>query len=181
VGQVDEESRNAKAVELKENLADSYQVAFTLSRNVVKSEIVDVSGMSSIKPTAINGIYHPQPSSSPRPGLLSTLLEARIQADTSATYPIATCRSKQEPIEEPIHTAVTIQPRNTLGASSLQPPPQPHRRCQFLLDLIKRLTMASLAMVAIQLQVVQAIPDVLPVGLLIRGRLYPLRYIILFL
>jgi hypothetical protein len=64
-----------------------------------------------MKPTAINGIYHPQPSSSPPPGPLSTLLEARIQADTSATYPVATCRSKQEPIEEPIHTAVTIQPR----------------------------------------------------------------------
>jgi hypothetical protein len=111
VGQVDDESRNAKAVELKarEDLADSYQDAFTLSRNVVKNEIV---GTSSIKPTAINGIYHPQPSSSPPPGPLSTLLEACIQADTSATFPIATCRSKQEPIKEPsIHAAVTIQPR----------------------------------------------------------------------
>ena len=112
VALVDEELRNGKAVELKEDSIDSYQGAFTLSRNVVKNEIVDVSGTSSIKPTAINSTYHPQRSSSPPHGPLSTLLEARIQADTSATYPISTCGSKQEPIKEPIHTAaVTIQPR----------------------------------------------------------------------
>lgn len=46
VGQV-EELRNGKAVELKEDLVDSYQGAFT-SRNVVKNEVVDVSGTSSI-------------------------------------------------------------------------------------------------------------------------------------
>ena len=106
VGQV-EELRNGKAVELKNDSLDSYQGAFT-SRNVVKNEVVDVSGTSSIKPTTINGIYHPQPSSSPPPGPLSTLFVARIQADASATYPTGTYQSKQEPIEELIHTAVTM-------------------------------------------------------------------------
>ena len=106
VGQV-EELRNGKAVELKNDSVDSYQGAFT-SRNVVKNEVVDVSGTSSIKPTTINGIYHPQPSSSPPPGPLSTLFVARIQADASATYPMGTYQSKQEPIEEPMHTTVTM-------------------------------------------------------------------------
>ena len=60
MGQVDEELRNGKAVELEEDLVDSYQGAFTLSPNVVKNEVVDVSGTSSsIKRTTINGIYHP--------------------------------------------------------------------------------------------------------------------------
>jgi hypothetical protein len=113
MGQVDgEESCNWKAVEVKEDFVDSYQGASTLSRNVVKNEVVGVAGTSSINPTSsINFIYLPQPSSSPPPDPLSTLLVACIQADTSATYPLAACQFKQEPIEEPIHTAVTIQPR----------------------------------------------------------------------
>ena len=110
VEQVDEELRNGKAVDLKEDSVDSYQGAFT-SGNVVKNEVVDVSGTSSIKPTTINGIHLPQPPSSPPPGHLSTLLVVRNPADTSATYPMVTCQSKQEPIEEPIDTIVTIQPR----------------------------------------------------------------------
>ena len=107
VGQVDEESRNGKTVELKEDSVDSYQDAFS-SRNMVKDEVVDVSATSSIKPTTINGISHPQLSSS---APLPTLLVARIQASTSATYPITTCRSKQEVIEQPMQTTVTIQPK----------------------------------------------------------------------
>ena len=114
VGRVDEESRNGKRVELKEDLVDEkdslFQGASTLLQNMVKDEVVDLPGTSSTVPTTINGIYHPQPSSSPPPSPLSTLLVARIQASTSATYPIATHRSKQEPIEQPIHT-VTIEPR----------------------------------------------------------------------
>ena len=110
VGQVDEESCNGKTVELKEDLVDSYQGAFT-SQNMVKDEVVEVSVTSSIKPTRINGIYHPQPSSSPPPGPLSSLLVARNQASTSATYPITSCRSKQELIEQPMHATVATQPR----------------------------------------------------------------------
>jgi hypothetical protein len=51
VGQVDEESHDGKAVELKGVLVDSYQGAFTLSRHVIKNEVVDLSEASSIKPT----------------------------------------------------------------------------------------------------------------------------------
>ena len=109
MGQVDEESRNGKTVELKGDLVNLYQGASTLSRNMVKNEVIDVPGPSSIKP--INGVYHPQPSSSPSPDPLSTLLVARMQADTSATYPIATHLSKPEPIEQPMQTPLTIQPR----------------------------------------------------------------------
>ena len=114
VNPMDEESRNGKTVELKEDSLhvkdSSYQDASTMSRNMVKDEVVDVPETSSTKPTAINGIYHPQPSSSP-PSPLSTLLVARIQSGTSATYPIETHPSKQEPIEQPIHATVTIQPK----------------------------------------------------------------------
>ena len=114
VEQVDGESRNGKTIELKEISVDeidfAYQGASTLSRNMVKDEVVDVPGALSTKPIPINGIYHPQPSSSPPPPL-STLLVAHIQAGTSATYPIATRRSKQELSEQPIHTTVTTQPR----------------------------------------------------------------------
>jgi hypothetical protein len=115
VGQVDEELRNGK-VELKEDSVDdkddsSYQGASTLSLNMVKDEVVDVPGISSLKPTTTNGIYLPQLSSSQPPAPLSTLLVARIQPSTSASYPIATRGSKQEPIEQPIRTTVTIQPR----------------------------------------------------------------------
>jgi hypothetical protein len=108
---VDEESHDRRTVELEEGLDGSSQGAFVLSRNMVKDEVVDDT--SSIKPTTINGIYNSQPSSSPPPGPLSTLLVARIQAGTSATYPVASCRSKQELIEQPIHTSVTIQPDST--------------------------------------------------------------------
>ena len=111
VGQVDEESRNGKTGELKKDSVDPYQGASTLSRNMIKDEVVDVPGTSSIKATTINGIYHPEPSSSPPPAPLSTLLVPRIQADTSATYPIATRGSKHELIEQPMHTTATIQPR----------------------------------------------------------------------
>lgn len=47
-----EESRNRKAVELKENPVDSYQGALTLSRNVLKDEVVDVSGTSTLRSMA---------------------------------------------------------------------------------------------------------------------------------
>ena len=110
LGQVDEEF-NGKTVELKEDSVNSFQGASALSRNMVKDEVIEVPGTSSIKPTTINGIYHPQPSSSPPPASLSTFLVARIQADTSATYSIANCRSKQELIEQPLHSTVTVQPR----------------------------------------------------------------------
>ena len=111
VGQVDEESRNGKTIELKKDSVDSYQGASTLSRNMVKNEVIDVPGTSSIKPTTINGVYYPQPSSSPSPDPLTTLLVARMQAGNSATYPTATHLSKQEPIEQPMHPPLTIQPR----------------------------------------------------------------------
>jgi hypothetical protein len=114
VGQVDEESRNGEDW-MEDSVDDkndsSYQGASTLSLNVVKDEVVDVPGISSIKPTTIDGIYHPQLSSSPPPAPLSTLLVARIQPSTSASYPIATCGSKQEPIEQTMHIIVTVQPR----------------------------------------------------------------------
>jgi hypothetical protein len=130
VGQVDEESRNGKAVELKEDSVDSRQNASTLSRNMVKDEVVEVPGTSSMKPTTVNGIYHPQPSSPPLPAPLSTLLVARIQADTSATYSIASCQSKEELIEQPIHTTATIEPKmmeSTRYAGSILPiNPDPH-------------------------------------------------------
>ena len=42
MGQMDEESRKGKTVELKEDSVDSYQGASTLSRNMVKDEVVDV-------------------------------------------------------------------------------------------------------------------------------------------
>jgi hypothetical protein len=99
VGQVDEESCYEKTVELKEDSVDSHQGAFTLLQNMVNDEAVDAQGTSSIKPITINGIYHPQPSSSPPPAPLSTILVARIQANTSATYSITTCRSIQELME----------------------------------------------------------------------------------
>jgi hypothetical protein len=114
VGQVDEESRNGKVEWKEDSVVDkddsSYQGASTLSLNLVKDEVVDVPGISSIKPTTINGIYS-QLSSSPPPAPLSTLLVARIQPSTSASYTIPTRRFKQEPIEQPIHTAGTVQPR----------------------------------------------------------------------
>ena len=84
MGQVDEESRNEKTVELKEDLVDSYQGVSTSSRNIVKDEVVDIPGASAIKPTTINGIYHPQPSSSPPLGPLSSLLATRLHTTVTA-------------------------------------------------------------------------------------------------
>lgn len=119
-----------KRMGLEEDLVDdlrdaSYQGASSLSRPVVKDEVVDVPG-NSIKPTTTNG-YHPQPSSSPS--------SSSPQPSTAAfIYP-----SKQELIEQPIPT--TIQPtimdntrytamyNNSRSISPINPDPHHFQSC----------------------------------------------------
>ena len=124
VGQGDGESSNGKAIgdgmvgvdlDRAEDWVDglrrgsSSKGASSLTRPMVKDEIVDVSGAS--KPTMFNG--YPLRSSSSVPATPSSPpLAARIQDDeaTSFTYPFTSRRAKQEVIEEPIPTTATVQP-----------------------------------------------------------------------